>query len=140
VSDLPVAGCRLIDLPVRGDDRGSLVAIEHGSLLPFPIHRVYYFFGTSPGVSRGFHAHSNLRQWAIAVSGSCTFVLDDGCERISVRLDRPDQALELGSMIWREIHDLSPDAVVMVIADSVYDPTDYIRSYENFLTTVATER
>lgn len=132
MSVLPVAGCRMIDLPVRGDDRGSLVAIEPGNLLPFPIHRVYYFYGTGPGVSRGFHAHRKLRQWAIAVSGSCTMVLDDGAQRVPVRLDRPDQALELGPMIWREIHDLSSDAVVMVLADTVYDEGDYVRSYDDF--------
>ena len=132
MSVLPVAGCRLIDLPVRGDDRGSLVAIEPGGLLPFPIHRVYYIFGTRSGVSRGFHAHRKLKQWAIAVSGSCTLLLDDGIQRVPVRLDRPDRAIEMGPMIWREIHDLSPDAVLMVLADTVYDEADYIRSYDDF--------
>jgi dTDP-4-dehydrorhamnose 3,5-epimerase-like enzyme len=122
----------MIDLPVHGDERGSLVAIEPGELLPFPIRRVYYIFGTSPGVSRGFHAHRKLRQWAIALSGSCTMLLDDGKRRLPVRLDRPDKALELGPMIWREIHDLSPDAVLMVLADSAYDEEDYIRGYEDF--------
>ena len=37
-----------------------------------------------------------------------------------------------GPMIWREIHDLSPDAVLMVLADAPYDESDYIRSYEDF--------
>jgi len=132
VSVLTVAGCRLIDLPVRGDKRGSLVAVEVGTTLPFPIERVYYIYGTLPGVSRGFHAHRKLRQWAIAVSGSCTMLLDDGAQRVPVRLDRPDKALELGPMIWREIHDLSPDAVLMVLADTAYDEADYIRSYDDF--------
>jgi len=132
VSVLTVAGCRLIDLPVRGDERGSLVAVEVGTTLPFAIERVYYIYGTLPGVSRGFHAHRKLRQWAIAVSGSCTLLLDDGVQRVPVRLDRPDRALELGPMIWREIHDLSPDAVLMVLADTAYDETDYVRSYDDF--------
>jgi len=136
VSVLPVAGCRMIDLPVFGDDRGSLVAIEPGGLLPFPIRRVYYIFGTKAEVSRGFHAHRKLRQWAIAVSGSCTMLLDDGTERQRISLDRPDRALELGPMVWREIHDLSPDAVLMVLADSVYDEADYIRSYDDFRATL----
>lgn len=140
MSVLTVAGCRLIDLPVRGDARGSLVAVEAGSTLPFPIERVYYIYGTLPGVSRGFHAHRKLRQWAIAVSGSCTMLLDDGTQRFSVVLDRPDKALELGPMIWREIHDLSPDAVLMVLADTAYDETDYIRSYDDFLAMVGIGR
>ena len=132
MSALSIAGCRLIDLPIRGDDRGSLVAIEPGGLLPFPIRRAYYIFGTIPGVSRGFHAHRHLNQWAIAVSGSCTMVLDDGKQRLQVRLDRPDCALEIGPMIWREMHDFSPDAVLLVLADTIYDEADYIRSYDDF--------
>ena len=139
MSVLPVAGCRLIDLPIRGDDRGSLVAIEPGNLLPFPIRRAYYIFGTVPGVSRGFHAHRKLRQWAIAVSGSCTILLDDGRERVSVPLDRPDRALEIGAMVWREMHDFSPGAVLMVLADTVYDEADYIRDYDDFLAMLGNE-
>ena len=140
MSVLPVAGCRMIDLPVRGDERGSLIAIEPGALLPFPIGRVYYIYGTSAGVSRGFHAHRKLRQWAIAVSGSCTMLLDDGEQRVSVQLDRPDRALEFGPMIWREIHHLSPDAVLMVLADSAYDEADYIRSYDDFRAMISADQ
>jgi len=100
--------------------------------VPFDIRRVYYIFGTKPGVSRGFHAHRDLRQWAIALAGSCTMLLDDGKQQARVVLDRPDKALEFGPMIWREIHDLSPDAVLMVLAAQPYDEADYIRRYEDF--------
>ena len=129
---MSVSDCRLIDLVVRGDERGSLVAIEPGDLLPFPVRRVYYIYGTKPGVSRGFHAHRALNQWAIAVSGSCTVLLDDGTRQERVRLDRPDQALPLPPMVWHEMHDFSPDAVVMMVADDLYDERDYIRSYDDF--------
>lgn len=129
---MPVSDCRLIDLTVRGDERGSLVAIEPGDLLPFPVRRVYYIYGTKPGVSRGHHAHRELNQWAIAVSGSCTVLLDDGTRQKRVRLDRPDQALPLPPMVWHEMHEFSPDAVVMMVADDLYDEGDYIRSYADF--------
>jgi len=122
----------LIDLTVRGDERGSLVAIEPGEWLSFAIRRVYYIYGTKAGVSRGFHAHRELNQWAIAVSGSCTVLLDDGEQRIEVKLDRPDQALPLPPMIWHEMHDFSPGAVVMLVVDELYDEGDYIRSYDDF--------
>jgi hypothetical protein len=130
----------MIDLPIRGDDRGSLIAIEPGRLLPFDVCRVYYIYETSAGVSRGFHAHRKLQQWAIAVRGSCTFLLDDGTKRVSVPLNRPDQALEMGPMIWREMHDFSPDAVLLVIADTAYDESDYIRNYDDFQAMVAAEQ
>ena len=125
---------KLVTIPWRGDDRGSLCVIEGERDTNFPILRIYYIFGTLPGVSRGFHAHRALRQLAVCVSGSCTMVLDDGHERRSVVLDRPDQALAIGPMIWREMHDFSSDAVLMVLADQHYEETDYIRDYEVFLT------
>lgn len=77
MSDALIGHCRMIDLQVRGDERGSLIAIEAGSEAPFPIERVYYLFGTLAGVERGFHAHKKLQQLAVAVRGSCTMLLDD---------------------------------------------------------------
>lgn len=130
--DLP-KGCRLVPLAVRGDERGSLVAVEGSSSVPFAIQRVYYVYATEPGVTRGFHAHRALNQLAIAVAGSCTMLLDDGTSRVSVRLDCPETGLTLGPMIWREMSEFSPDCVLMVLADAPYDETDYIRDYDQFL-------
>ena len=124
---------KLVPLPIWGDDRGSLCVIEGEKHTSFPIARVYYIFGTKPGVARGFHAHLALRQLAICVRGRCTMVLDDGRDRRSVVLDRPDAALTIGPMIWREMHDFSEDAVLMVLADRHHDETDYIRDYDEFL-------
>lgn len=132
MSNLP-ANCRLHDLAVRGDPRGSLIALEADRDVPFAIARVYYIFGTQAGVARGFHAHEDLTQWAICVSGSCTMRIDDGTTRADVVLDRPDRALQIGSMVWREMHDFSPDAVLLVLASAPYDPSDYLRDYDQFL-------
>lgn len=125
--------CALYSHQVRGDDRGSLIALETTREIPFPIERVYFVFETRPGVDRGFHAHKSLEQWAICVSGACTMTMDDGHERRSVRLDSPQKGLYIGRGIWREMSDFSPDAVLMVIASTHYDEADYIRSYEDFL-------
>jgi len=69
---------KLIDFPPLGDDRGSLVALEANKTVPFDIKRVYYIFGTKPGVARGFHAHKALKQVAVCVTGSCRMLLDNG--------------------------------------------------------------
>lgn len=127
-----LADCWLTDLPVKGDERGRLVALAGGQEVPFAIARVYYIFDSEPDAPRGFHAHRNLQQYAVCVRGSLTMRLDNGRERRDVVLNRPDQALYIGSMIWREIHDLSPDCVLMVLADSPYDEADYIRDYNEF--------
>lgn len=126
-------GCREISLPVRGDDRGSLIALEAATGVPFDIRRVYYIFGTARGVARGMHAHRLLRQWAVCVAGACTFMLDDGQCREEIRLDAPDLALEIGPLVWHEMSDFTPGAVLMVLADAPYDEADYIRDYHDFL-------
>ena len=130
-TDLP-GGCQTIALPVRGDDQGRLVALETGAVVPFAIARAYYIFATLPGVTRGRHAHRRLTQLAVAVSGSCTMTLDDGERRASIRLDNPAEGLIIGSMVWREMSDFSPDCVLLVLADSPFDEDDYIRDYALF--------
>lgn len=127
---------KLIQLQTHGDDRGSLVALEEGENIPFHIKRVYYMFKTKHGIHRGFHAHKKLKQVAIAVRGSCRFILDDGSERIEILLDNPSQGLLIESFMWREMCDFSDDCVLMVLADSLYDESDYVRDYSEFMSAV----
>lgn len=123
---------KLIDFPVRGDARGSLVAVEQFSNVPFAIKRVYYLYGTLNGVSRGFHAHIALTQVAVCVSGSCRMLLDDGTVREDILLDNPSKGIVIEPMMWHEMHDFSPDCVLLVLASDHYDESDYIRDYERF--------
>ncbi|MGA6729184.1 sugar 3,4-ketoisomerase, partial [Escherichia coli] len=109
---------KIIPLQAHGDDRGSLIALEEENNIPFEIKRVYYMFNTKSNVRRGLHAHRKLKQVAIAVRGSCRFVLDDGKERVEILLDNPGQGLLIDSCIWREMYDFSEDCVLMVLADS----------------------
>lgn len=124
---------KFIPLQTYGDERGSLVALEETENIPFAIKRVYYMFDTKENVTRGYHAHRELKQVAIALKGSCKFILDDSKERKEVLLDNPAQGLLLDSVIWREITDFSKDCVLMVLADHHYDESDYIRDYNQFL-------
>jgi dTDP-4-dehydrorhamnose 3,5-epimerase-like enzyme len=132
-TNLP-GSCRLHQLDVRGDARGSLIVLEGGRNVPFDIARLYYIFGAKAGVSRGFHAHRQLTQLAVCVSGSCVMMLDDGREQSRIVLDRPDVAIEIAPMVWHEMHDFSPNCVLAVLASDFYDEADYIRSFEDFIT------
>ncbi len=116
-----------------GDNRGSLIALEENHNVPFDVKRVYYIFGTKENVRRGFHAHKNLKQLAICVSGSCTFLLDDGNQKEHINLTTPTQGLLIEGLIWREMYDFTPDCVLIVLADAYYDESDYIRDYNTFL-------
>ena len=123
----------LLNLKTLGDDRGSLIAIEEGYNVPFDIKRVYYIFDTKKGVERGFHAHINLKQLAIVVKGSCTFIIDDGEKREEIKMDNPNQGLFIEGLLWREMKNFSADCVLVVIASEHYDESDYIRDYDTFL-------
>ena len=109
-----------------------MVALESQKTVPFNVKRVYYIFGTKLGVSRGFHAHRALQQVAVCVTGKCRMVLDDGKQREEVWLDSPTTGLLIGDLVWREMHDFSPDCVLLVLASEHYSESDYIRSYEDF--------
>ena len=124
---------KIISFNPLGDERGSLVALESNKSVPFDIKRVYYIFGTKEGVSRGFHAHRNLKQVAVCVTGSCRFVLDNGKQKEEIILDSPLKGLVIGKMIWREMYDFSGDCVLLLLASEYYDEADYIRDYQKFL-------
>jgi dTDP-4-dehydrorhamnose 3,5-epimerase-like enzyme len=123
----------LVQLQRHGDERGGLIALEENKNVPFNVKRVYYLFDTKSGVRRGLHAHRSLRQLVIAVRGSCHFVLDNGQQRAELILNDPAQGLLVEPMMWREMYDFSEDCVLMVLADQLYDPADYIRDYDGFL-------
>ncbi|MCU1786052.1 FdtA/QdtA family cupin domain-containing protein [Pseudomonas sp. 13B_2.1_Bac1] len=127
-----------IDFPSLGDARGGLVALEIGmeKAIPFDIKRVYYIYRTAEGVSRGFHAHRNLKQVAICVMGKVRMVLNNGQMREECWMENPTQGILIESMVWREMHDFSDDCILLVLASEHYDESDYIRSYESFLEAV----
>ena len=128
-----MAEFKIVNFKTLGDERGSLIAIEEGYNAPFDIKRVYYIFDTKKGVIRGYHAHVNLKQIAIAVKGSCTFILDDGKKREEIQLSKPTQGLFIEGLIWREMKDFSEDCVLVVLASEHYDESDYIRDYQKFV-------
>lgn len=121
------------DLQLLGDDRGSLVAIESCKTIPFETKRVYYIFNTKSDIRRGFHAHKELKQVMICVSGSCKIELDDGKAKEVSELIASPRAIAIDPMIWHEMYDFSKDCVLIVLASDHYDEDDYIRSYDGFL-------
>lgn len=124
---------QLVVIPQRGDARGSLSVAEIGGALPFTVRRIYWIYGTKPDVSRGFHAHKRLRQLCVCVAGSVRMSLFDGRREESVILDSSSKGLLIGPGLWREMHDFSPDCVLMVFADAEYDEADYIRDRDQFI-------
>lgn len=123
---------------IKGDSRGSLIALEVGVEIPFEVKRIYYIFDTKQDVIRGCHAHKTLKQVLVCVSGACMITLDDGTKREKIHLDKPTSGLFIGPGIWREMSEFTPDAVLLVIASAHYEVSDYIHSYNEFLEIVKT--
>lgn len=129
----PQPAFRLLDFrPKGGDDSGWLISLQTHEQVPFDIKRVYYIFGTQQGIRRGMHAHRDLEQVVVCVSGRCTFTVDDGSQREVYCLDSPQRGIYLGSNVWREMSHFSPNCVLIVLASEHYDPTDYIKDYDEF--------
>ena len=117
----------------HGDIRGQLISLEEFTDIPFRIKRVYYLYDTEAGFVRGKHAHKNLEQILVCISGSCKIKLDDGREQREVLLEKPYEGLYVPGKLWREMYDFSPGAVLLVFASELYDEQDYIRDYNAFL-------
>ncbi len=124
--------CNRIDFPVIHDPRGNLTFIEGNVHAPFSIERVYYLYDVPGGAERGGHAHKELEQLIIAMSGSFDIVVDNGVRKTRHHLNRSYNGLYIGPMVWREIDNFSSGSVCMVLASRRYDESDYFRSYGEF--------
>lgn len=127
-----VDDCRIIDLPKISDPRGNLTFIEN-SHIPFDIKRVYYLYDVPGGSDRGSHAHKNLHQFIVAMSGSFDVELDDGKSKKRFQLNRSHYGLYVCPMMWRLLDNFSSGAVCLVLASDPYSEHDYLRNYDEFI-------
>lgn len=130
--DTTIHHSKIISLPKIEDPRGNLSVIEK-DIIPFEIKRVYYLYDVPSGAERGGHAHKNLQQFLIALSGSFDVILNDGREQMTIHLNKPNQGLLIESGIWREIKNFSSGSVCLVVASDVFHEDDYIREFDEFL-------
>ena len=97
---------QIISIPKIEERRGNLSVIENDTV-PFDIKRVYYLYDVPSGAERGGHAHKNLQQFLVALSGSFDVVLNNGKEEQIITLNKPYEGLLINSGIWRELQNLS---------------------------------
>lgn len=135
-----ITDCKIIELPKISDPRGNLTFVEGGQHIPFDIKRVYYLYDVPGGAERGGHAHKDLSQLIIAMSGSFDVVLNDGRDKKRIHLNRSYFGLYVCPMIWRELDNFSSGSVCMVLASNHYDEADYYRDYNEYLADLASSR
>jgi len=125
--------CGIVELPKVHNRAGNITAIENEITAPFDVKRVYYLYDVPGGEDRGGHAHKELQQFIIAVSGAFDVKIDDGINKKIIHLDRPYIGLHIVPGIWRELMNFSSGAICLVLASEGYIEDDYIRDYSKFL-------
>jgi len=130
---MPLEDCRLIELPKIHDPQGNLTFVESNAQVPFEIQRAYYVYDVPGGSMRGGHAHKELHQFIVAMSGSFDITLDDGKDKKKFHLARSYYGLYVCPMIWREIDNFSSGSVLMCLASHKFDEQDYYRKYDDFM-------
>lgn len=126
-------GYKVIDFDIHPDERGNLTSVSDMKEIPFEIKRIYYTWDMPKDAIRGGHAHRDLEEVMICLHGSCDFVLDDGKEKITITLDRPNKGLYVSAHLWRHFTNFSSDCVVILIASDYFHPEDHVKDYNEFL-------
>ena len=125
--------CPILRFGDLGDDRGKLVVIEGSEAIPFAIQRVFYIYDSDSTVVRGQHANRESEFVLINVAGQSKVRITDGVEEIIVDLDKPMKGVYIPKMIWKDMYDFSPDSILLVLASTHYDGSEYIRDYNEYL-------
>ena len=134
-----VNDCEVISIGIVHNEKGNISVLENSSNLPFNVKRIYYLYDVPAGAERGGHAHHELQQYIIAASGSFSIVLDDGKSKREIFLNHPNVALYIKQGIWREMNNFSSGSICLVLASHIYDESDYIRDYDDYLKYIKNE-
>lgn len=128
-----VYDCSIIELPRIENRAGNITPVYCNTNLPFDIKRVFYSYDIPGGEARGAHAHKECHQFLVAASGAFEVVLDDGCNKRTVLLNRPFCGLHIPPGIWAAEQGFSSGSICLVLASHGYDEKDYVRDYREFL-------
>ena len=125
---------QMLEFQQRGDERGHLVIVEGEQDIPFDIKRVFYIYGSDSDVVRGQHANRKSEFVLVNVAGTSKIKVCDGKGNETVySLNRPHTGIYLPKMVWKEMYDFSEDSVLLCLASTHYDASEYIRDYNEFV-------
>jgi hypothetical protein len=121
----------LINFPKIGNPSMGYVSISEGVNLPIKVNRVYWTYFTPEDVARGGHAHKQLEQVLIAVSGTIIIHTETKTDSNRFILSSPSQGLYIPAGCWRTMK-YTHNAIQVCLASMEYRESDYIRSYQEF--------
>jgi hypothetical protein len=130
--EILVNGVRLVELDHATDLRGALVAGERSRHVPFDVNRFFLVFDVPSAEARGAHAHKTCHQFLVALGGSVNVIISDGTLSQEIILDQSNFGLHMPPMTWGTQYNYSPQTTLLVLASHPYDPTDYLRDFDEF--------
>lgn len=122
------------------DQRGNLIPVEFERELPFLPRRQFFIHDVAEESIRGEHAHRICHQFLFAVVGSLAVIVDDGREARELELSAASFGLYLPPYVWGVQYRFKPHTMLSVYASHPYDPSEYIRDYDEFLAATRTRR
>jgi UDP-2-acetamido-3-amino-2,3-dideoxy-glucuronate N-acetyltransferase len=140
ITQTAVPPVTLHQLTMVEDLRGTLTAGEFIDQIPFTPQRYFVVLDVPGKEVRGEHAHRRCHQFLVCLKGSLTVVVDDGTASATITLREANRGLYVPPLIWAAQLHYSPDAILLVLASEHYDPEDYIRDYDEFLSLTQARR
>ena len=123
----------LIAIRNFNDSRGSLSVIEGGIDINFIPKRIYYIYETNADCERGFHAHKELWQLIVPITGSFEVETVHKDKKTNYLMDNPNLGLLIRPYTWRVIRKFAKGSVCLVLASENYVEDDYIRDFDEFI-------
>lgn len=125
---------KIINLDIKQDPRGRLIAIENGRNIPFDIKRVFCIFNIKQDAKRAQHANMKGREVVLCLNGRCEMLLDDGKgQKVNIKLKRKNEAVYVEPKVWIEISGFSKKCLLLVMSDIYYNKKHQIHDYHEFL-------
>lgn len=130
ISNMP----QMLEFSQKGDERGHLVIVEGMKDIPFDIKRIFYIYGSDSNVVRGQHANRESEFILINVAGTSKVKTKDGKGNETIfSLNRPHTGIYIPKMVWKDMYDFSEDSILLCLASTHYDDSEYIRDYDEFV-------
>jgi hypothetical protein len=115
------------------DARGNLSVIEQQKDMPFDIKRVYWIYDVPGGEQRGGHAFYEQHELIVAMSGSFDVVINNGRQQTSFHLNRSYKGLYVPNLTWRHLENFSTNSLALIVTNTQYAASDYIRDFDEYL-------